>query len=85
VDNCRELVDGVTTEDGIVRVYEVNNIKGYDFRPRGGILTEGHIDVNLTQGLDSLVAEAVQRVLCFLQVFSFETHARETLPSQYIR
>jgi hypothetical protein len=41
-------------------------MKGYDFRPHGGILSEGHIDVNLTQGLDSLVAEAVQRVLCFL-------------------
>jgi hypothetical protein len=66
VDNCRKLVDGVTAEDGIVRVYGVNHIKGYDFRPHGGILTEGHIDVNLTQGLDSLVAEAVQRVLCFL-------------------
>jgi hypothetical protein len=59
VDDCRELVDGVTTEDGIVRVHEVNNIKGYDFRPHGDILTKGHIDVNLTQGLDSLVAEAV--------------------------
>jgi hypothetical protein len=82
VDNCRELVDGVTAEDGIVLVYEVNNIKGYDFRPHGGILTEGHIDVNLTQGFDSLVAEALQRVLRFLQVFSFETHARETLPGQ---
>jgi hypothetical protein len=48
-------------------------------------LTKGHIDVNLAQSFDPLVAEAVQRVLCFLQVFFFESHAREALPGQNVR
>jgi hypothetical protein len=48
-------------------------------------LAESHIDVNLAQGFDPLVAKAVQRVLRFLQVFFFETHAGEALPGQYIR
>jgi hypothetical protein len=30
------------------------------------------------------IAEAVQRVLCFLQVFFFEAHAGEALPGQYV-
>jgi hypothetical protein len=82
VNDRRELVDSVAAKDGIVQVYEVNNIKGYDFRPHGGILTEGHIDI--IQRLDSFVAEAIWRVLRFLQVFSFKSHARKTLPGQYI-
>jgi hypothetical protein len=49
------------------------------------VSTEGHIDVNLAQSFDPLVAEAVQRVLCFLQVFFFEAHAREALPGQNVR
>jgi hypothetical protein len=69
VDDRCELVDGVETEDGILRVHEVNNIEGYDLRSHSGVLTEGHIDVNLAQSFDPLVAEAVQRVLCFLQIF----------------
>jgi hypothetical protein len=85
MDDCRELVDSVAAKNSIVRVYEVDNIKGYDLRPHGGILAEGHIDINLSQRLNSLVAEAVKWVLRFLQVFSFKTHARETLPGQYIR
>jgi hypothetical protein len=48
-------------------------------------LAEGHIAVNLAQGFDPLVAKAVQRVLCFLQVFFFEAHAGEALLGQYIR
>jgi hypothetical protein len=47
--------------------------------------TESYIDVNLAQDFDPLVAKDVQRVLRFLQVFFFETHAREALPGQYIR
>jgi hypothetical protein len=85
VDDCCKLVEGVSTEDGIVRVHEVNNIEGYDFRSHSSVLTEGHIDINLSQGFDPLVAEAVQWVLCFLQVFFFEAHAGETLLGQYIR
>jgi hypothetical protein len=85
VDDRCELVDGVTTEDGIIRVHEVNNIEDYDFRSHSGILTESHIDGNLAQGFDPLVAKAVQWVLRFLQVFFFETHAGEALPGQYIR
>jgi hypothetical protein len=69
-DRC-ELVDGVMTEDGIIGVHKVNNIEGYDFRSHSGLLTEGHIDVDLAQGFDPLVVEAVQRVLRFLQVFFF--------------
>jgi hypothetical protein len=57
-DRC-EFVDGVAAKDGIVRVYEVNNIEGYDFRPHGGVLSEGHIDINLAQCLNSFVTEAV--------------------------
>jgi hypothetical protein len=69
VDDRRKLVDGVATENGVVRVHEVNNIEGYDLRSHSGILTEGHIDVNLAKGFDPLVAEAVQRVLCFKSSF----------------
>jgi hypothetical protein len=50
-----------------------------------GVLAEGHIDVNLAQGFDPLVTEAVQRVLCFLQIFLLETHASEALPGQNVR
>jgi hypothetical protein len=57
-DRC-ELVDGVAPEDGIVRVYEIDNIKNYDFRSHGGVLPEGHIDINLAQCLNSFVTEAV--------------------------
>jgi hypothetical protein len=59
VNDRRELVDSVAAEDGIVWVYEVNNIKGYDFRPHGGILPKGHIDINLAQCLNSFVTEAI--------------------------
>jgi hypothetical protein len=45
----------------------------------GGVLPEGHIDINLAQFLNPFVTEAIQRVLCFLQVFLFKTHARKTL------
>jgi hypothetical protein len=58
VNDRRELVDSVAAEDGIVWVYEVN-IKGYDFRPHGGILPKGHIDINLAQCLNSFVTEAI--------------------------
>jgi hypothetical protein len=85
MDDRYKLLDGVATEDGIVRVHEVNNIEGYDLRSHSGVLTEGHIDVNLAQCFDPLVAEAIQRVLCFLQVFFFEAHAREALPGQNVR
>jgi hypothetical protein len=63
MDDCRELVDSVAAENSIVRVHEIDNVKGYDFRPHGGILAEGHVDINLSQRLNSLVAEAVKRVL----------------------
>jgi hypothetical protein len=59
VNDCCELVDGVAAEDGIVRLYEVNNINGYDFRPHGGVLPDGHIDINLAQCLNSFVTEAI--------------------------
>jgi hypothetical protein len=85
MDNRCKLVDGVAAEDGVVRVHKVNNIKGYELGSHGGILTEGHIDVNLAQGLDPLVAEAVQRVFCFLQIFLPKTHASEALPGQNVR
>jgi hypothetical protein len=45
----------------------------------GGVLPEGHIDINLAQFLNPFVTEAIQRVLRFLQVFLFKTHARKTL------
>jgi hypothetical protein len=45
-DRCK-LVDGVAAEDGVVRVHKVNNIEGYDLCSHGGILAEGHIDINL--------------------------------------
>jgi hypothetical protein len=47
-------------------------------------LAEGYIDINLAQGFDLFVAEAVQRVFCLLQVFLFEPHASEALPGQDI-
>jgi hypothetical protein len=59
VNDRRELVDSVAAEDGIVWLYEVNNMKGYGFRPYGGILTEGHVDINLSQRLDFFVTEAI--------------------------
>jgi hypothetical protein len=83
-DRCK-LVDSVAAEDGVVRVYKVNNIEGYDLSSHGGILTEGHIDINLAQGFDPLVTEGVQRVLCFLQIFLLETHASEALSDQNVR
>jgi hypothetical protein len=78
-DRCK-LVDGIAAEDGVLRVHKVNNIEGYDLSSHGGIMIEGHIDVNLAQGFDLLVTEAVQRVLCFLQIFLLEAHASEALP-----
>jgi hypothetical protein len=57
-DRC-ELVDSVAPEDGIMWVYEVENVKGNDFSSHGGILPEGHIDINFTQRLNSFVTEAV--------------------------
>jgi hypothetical protein len=57
-DRC-ELVDGVTPEDGIVRVYEVNNVNGDDFSSHGSILPKGHIDINFAKCLNSFVTEAV--------------------------
>jgi hypothetical protein len=85
MDDRRKLVDCVAAEDGIVRVHKVNNIECYDLRSHGGILTEGHIDVNLSQSFDPLVAEAVQGVLCLLQIFLLEAHASEALPCQNVR
>jgi hypothetical protein len=78
-------LDGVAAEDDIVWVHKVNNIEGYDLLSHGGILTEGYIDVNLAQSFDPLVAEAVQRVLCLLQILLLEAHASEALPGQNVR
>jgi hypothetical protein len=51
------------------------------FGSHSGVLPEGHIDIDLSKYLDSLVAEAIQRVLFFLQVLFLETNVGEALPS----
>jgi hypothetical protein len=57
-DGC-EFIDCVAPEDGVVWVHEVNDIKVDDLGSHGGIVPEGHVDIDFAKRLDSLIAEVV--------------------------
>jgi len=63
MDDCRELDDGVATEDGVVRVGKVYDIEGYELRPLGVTFTNGHVQFNFPEGLNFLPSEADEGIL----------------------
>ena len=65
IDYCRELDDGVATEDGIVRVGNVYHVEGYQLRPLGVPFTEGHAQFDFSEGLNFFPTEANVELISF--------------------